>query len=41
MNMMAGAGENMAMAGMVAMVFMVIIDLVFVALYSKCLKEMK
>ncbi len=41
MNMMAGAGENMAMAGMVAMVFMVIIDLVFVVLYSKCLKEMK
>jgi len=41
MNMMAGAGESMAMVGMVAMVFMVIIDLVFVALYSKCLKEMK
>ena len=41
MNMMAGGGENMAMIGMIAMVLMVIIDLVFVALYSKCLKEMK
>ncbi len=38
LNMMGG--EGMAVIGMVALVLMIIIDLVFVGLYAKCLKEM-